>query len=112
MKTRMGFISNSSTTSFCIMGIIINSDEVKRLAKKKKMDTWDYFETYLEGNGLDVEMEDQQWTVGLSIEKLGSNETRQGFHDKVEIMLKNVIGYQFNKLEDHNVNIIIGQVNS
>jgi hypothetical protein len=45
MKIRMGFVSNSSSTSFCIYGAFISSDDVKK--------TPDEIEEIAEKNGLD-----------------------------------------------------------
>ena len=38
MKTRMGFVSNSSTTSFCIYGVEVNCDKktFEKVTKKEK----------------------------------------------------------------------------
>lgn len=34
MKIRTGYVSNSSSSSFCIMGIAIEKCEVREIAKK------------------------------------------------------------------------------
>ena len=47
MKVRVGFVSNSSSSSFCIMGTQLNDDEIIELYKKNYPDEedslWNYF---------------------------------------------------------------------
>jgi hypothetical protein len=49
MKTRQGFVSNSSTTSFCIYGIQIAPDEIRDIVREVVGEAMDYDE-YLENH--------------------------------------------------------------
>jgi len=79
MKIRMGFVSNSSSCSFCICGTPISEEEANKLEKpitdaKLKMEgRWDDYS--------DI------W-VGLPPEAQDMNETRAQFENRIIIQLK------------------------
>lgn len=104
MKIRQGFVSNSSSTSFCIYGTYVDEDESVGYADKKKKksktdedDDWDddypTFEKFqkkaakiglefyhsCEGGGL--------W-VGSAPDNIKDDETGKQFKDSVEEKLK------------------------
>lgn len=77
MKIRQGFVSNSSSSSFCIFGINITSDKYKL----------DYDNLDLKGVHLDHEYavneyDDSQY-MGMNPEKLGENETLAQFRQRI-----------------------------
>ena len=84
MKTRQGFVSNSSSTSFCIYGIIINNANVEELdedlmRKIKREDDLYYFTNY-ESNTI--------W-VGRHLRSIKDSQTLRQFKDDVEHDIKN-----------------------
>lgn len=77
MKIRNGFVSNSSSSSFCIFGINIKDDKYNL----------DYDSLDLKGVNLDHEYavneyDDSQY-MGMNPEKLGENETLAQFRQRI-----------------------------
>jgi hypothetical protein len=84
MKIRHGFVSNSSSSSFCIFGTFVEGNQED--LEEKATDV-----------GLEVEWGDPNSSldglyVGLSPGKMGANETRKQFEDRVEDLLKKATG--------------------
>ena len=77
MKIRNGFISNSSSTSFCIYGARINEeiDEATFLS---------YFSGDPNGDG--------QNYLGLELASMDLNETRNQFQERINIEIKRILG--------------------
>ena len=78
MKTRRGFVSNSSTTSFCIYGARTTVDE----------DNWEG-EGYLwdKLNELGITIERSEWDghyLGARWDSIGGDETRNQFCERVK----------------------------
>jgi len=77
MKTRRGFVSNSSTSSFMIVGINLSDESVSELfgmseeefEKKYDGDYYEFFEEILKGTGLEGQSfyEGEEYYVGVSI---------------------------------------------
>lgn len=81
MKTRTGFVSNSSSTSFCIYGIdldaTMNWDEMSELSQK------------LRDDGLEVHSDDcDEIYVGRSWAEIKDDETGAQFKENVEKALR------------------------
>lgn len=85
MKIRHGFVSNSSSTSFCIYGIKIETDE-------DISDLNDRLDELLTGTILEKEINwdsDAMW-VGVSLSEMQDNETLKQFKTKVEKALEKI----------------------
>jgi hypothetical protein len=87
MKTREGFISNSSTTSFCIMGTSFGKGELENEFGKETGECEDiYDELYerLRGTKLDLEIEPycDQYYVGLPVSNMEETETLKQFRQR------------------------------
>lgn len=82
MKTRIGFVSNSSTTSFVIYGVKFDKNEL--LPGKS---SYNYNE-----NGLSCEYSQYDGLyVGVDlVDGQKDDETRRQFYDRIKIALKNV----------------------
>ena len=85
MKIRQGFVSNSSSTSFCICGICLGDDEVKELFGVD--DCYDLYkneiEVYSEGDYSPI-------YVGVDIDKMQEDETKAEFRHRVKKLLDDI----------------------
>ena len=107
MKVRNGFVSNSSTSSFCIYGASINSTKAEEIINRLKIDR-DKYKGYdpndvtetLEGyvsdkSNLDVENPPSEYDyglyIGLSWDKMKDDETLAEFKSRIESEIKEVI---------------------
>ena len=81
MKLRLGFVSNSSNTSFCIMGAALfhqEEDEIREQIKTYGLDkTIDV--NYTEYGGM---------CIGLEIEKMQEDETLGQFRSRAKLLLE------------------------
>ncbi len=101
MKTRMGFVSNSSSSSYCIVGVAANKEVLGALkvqvnGEDLTLDDLDLSEflEYLEMPGLGyTHMGDREYAIGLHPwNDLGENETKAQFTARVEEALKKLTG--------------------
>jgi len=115
MKVRMGFVSNSSSSSFMIMGICMELDEAKEILLEKVMTSEkvqkrcdvhckEDLKPYLKGNrfrsvlneafsdDMDVEgsYEDDYVYFGLSVYKMKDDETLREFKERVQKQLEKI----------------------
>ena len=115
MKIRKGFVSNSSSTSFCIYGANIEIDDLKQFLPENtnfNKEDWEFgidwwninsiiikqlgkeFSFFFEGEEL------QNFYIGRTLESLEDNETGKQFKKLVEEKIKKFFG------EDYECKII------
>lgn len=114
MKIRHGFISNSSTTSFCIYGTDVDvfgfSDEkimewVKANGDEESLqeeyngevqdyvseDYYAFLEWITEGTDLEIDYLDDSYYVGMPYTAWKDDETAKEFRERVETEIKKII---------------------
>jgi len=90
MKIRKGFVSNSSTTSFCIYGLYFDSNAAAVAASS--VDSMDEIDYALLHYGQNDEV-----YAGLSPTEIEDDETGRQFKDRIEEKLKEI----FPNLSEH-----------
>jgi len=95
MKTRLSFVSNSSTSSFIMYGINVSKEEFCQYVGKKNGKTPEDIETILENYGeiylpkndkmqIVVDYESDYFVVGRSYDSIGDDETGKMFKESVK----------------------------
>jgi len=97
MKIRVGFVSNSSSSSFCIVGI--SDKDVDALKINSVCD----FDDDLDGF---VECYEHNHCIGLSITKIDENETFKDFKERVARTMTEVLKKE---IKSSDLKIIIDQ---
>ena len=85
MKLRQGFVSNSSSTSFCAYGVCIDFDEIKRMGTVSISDydkIQEAMEKVLDQSNLDYAFGEEYAYIGLPYEDLKDNETGKQFKER------------------------------
>ena len=95
MKTRIGFVSNSSTSSFTLVGIVVNQSKINKEfgLKKKDLDKGDYldytdfleelFDGELEIETGIEEYDDDDYIIGKDIHEMKDNQTLKEFKESI-----------------------------
>lgn len=93
MKIRMGFVSNSSSSSFCIYGASIEFDDVGKLLGTDGFDE-SVLDEKLQGTGLEYHTisELDVLYIGREWSKIGDDETGLQFKNSVKQKLKDIFG--------------------
>ena len=117
MKIRSGFVSNSSSSSFCLFGIAVDSCDFSLLAEKLGIhynkdheymyEYADIFEEALREKGLDGEFDGECFEygyIGFSIHRMKDDETKKEFMDRASSKV--------NELLDRKASWYIGEVYS
>lgn len=95
MKIRQGFVSNSSTTSFCIYGSWV---DVPRVVEDPNDEDSDYLEDYevlddiCSKHGLSYSSIDSNYAVGLGPDDIKDNETGAQFKKRVQDAISAAFG--------------------
>lgn len=91
MKVRTGFVSNSSTSSFCIYGTSYDYQAIR----KAHADDEDFdIEEYAGSLGLEIHAvyDYDSWYVGLPWDNIGDDETGSQFKQRVKELVQKFIG--------------------
>jgi hypothetical protein len=123
MKVRNGFVSNSSSTSFCAWGVYIDTQEIESILGAEVDENVDWYDTFndieeafdtvIDRTKLFYTIGEESLYIGLEYEDLTDDETGKEFKERAETMLKEVeeqleIIPPFPKAEFHNVEVYSG----
>ena len=103
MKVRNGFVSNSSSSSFCIYGKYFDSDELLEKVKTTNFlteeeleevenDDYELVEIIEEKTGLEVYMDEDCAWIGKSWSYIGDDETGRQFKENVASEIEKIFG--------------------
>ncbi len=93
MKIRQGFVSNSSTTSFCIYGAYVSPEEDERDEDDEDYDEYEDMYEKVENAGLEchhMEGRSGEYCVGLGPNCIKDDETGGAFKLRVQKMIKDI----------------------
>lgn len=92
MKTRTGFVSNSSSQSFCIYGTYINNSDANNLGKPENQDLMDWAESLETTLSLNYPPYSDGFYIGKNWDSIGDNETGNQFKLSVQKELQKLFG--------------------
>lgn len=103
MKIRSDYVSNSSSSSFMIVGKAFDEDKIYEIGKKlglvsddSEWDTWDVLEQICGKFGIQyergIENYYDEWCLGLHYEDMKDSETKKDFEKRVSDKLSEMVG--------------------
>ena len=97
MKVRTGWVSNSSSSSFCIYGTYIDEESVKEIAGNEDVDPYEFLEELFEDEKLSVHWPPySDLCVGAEITDIGMDETKRQFQERITKLIKEKLGDEYN----------------
>lgn len=96
MKVRLGFVSNSSSASFCVYGFYIDYKEYDSMLQRDRNELDESVSVCSHGSPNN----DRITMLGRSYITIEDNETGKDFKNSVENAIRNIIGFDKN-LEIH-----------
>jgi hypothetical protein len=128
VRIRNGFVSNSSSSSFCIYGFefdkdMVSEEDVKKWAGKDysksyrdeefKYNFYEFIEDKLKSDklkstGLNVKNYGESYYIGRSWSSIKDNETGKKFKNSVEKEVKSIFGKNIKSFETYGENYEYG----
>ena len=87
---RNDFVSNSSSTSFCIIGNCFEEENLRKILNiPDDRDTYDFLDEYFEKNDIQLNFhrginDSYSWYIGSIYENMLENETREEFESRIK----------------------------
>lgn len=98
MRIRRGFVSNSSSTSFCVFGLAIKEDKEGLWEDiEAKADDSDYLCTYYG----DPNEWPRDMYIGIEWDRIGDDETGSQFKDRVSALVEQIVPGQGDSCDTH-----------
>lgn len=89
MKVRTGFVSNSSTSSFCIYGTKVDCGAIKERHEEEDFDAYEYLESRASDLGLEFHsICGYHYYVGESWSSIGDDETGAQFKQRIKELVQ------------------------
>jgi hypothetical protein len=94
MKIRQGFVSNSSTSSFCLFGIILHEDVSKYLPTDFEDKHDEDYEEYFDNLGLSYRSETEYGAIlGVDPDSMKDDETGAQYKARILSMIKTALPF-------------------